>query len=265
MEERRLARRSAAPWAAALVLALLGCGACDSAGQPPWPLPLPVPSAPDPVNLYQLTGRVTDEVGSPVPDAWVTVIHGFITGSSRTSNCTPQTLVCTVRARANGEGIYAVEFTAGPFPARPYFPPHEIALVGTSLQGYESDVQWVPADSMAGVRDLRLRRVRQIDVGQSVLVAVGPDSSLCSDLEYFFVLHARCEIVRVVSTAAGPLVVEARAVEGGSVPLMFDPLSSSQAQPGVISVPTGVGMRQILVGLSGMAEPRRFEVVAALR
>ncbi len=146
-----------------------------------------------------------------------------------------------------------------------------IGYVYSFHEGYETDIQWVPTGSTTAVLNLHLRPIRRISAGASTVVSVEPDSSLCSDLEDWWVGTSRCEVVRIEATA-GTLVVEARAAEaGGVVPVVFWATSGNYAGlitrpgPGTVSIPARGGTYLIFVGTPDGMASQRFEVLTSLR
>ena len=103
-------------------------------------------------------------------------------------------------------------------------------------------------------------------------MSIEPESSLCSDLEDWFVLTSSCENFEILADKAGTLTVDARATEaGGSVPIVFFATSSDYArgqerQPGTVSVGVQAGKRyRVFVGIpSGMAA-QQYDVSTSLR
>jgi hypothetical protein len=210
---------------------------------------------------------VTDQAGSPISGAVVEVDYGRGGGESSPPSFCPPTFVpfCWLTTLTNDGGVYAVEFEAGPWPG------HGIGYAYSWHDGYETDIQWVPTGSTTAVQNFRLRPVRRISAGASTVVSVEPDSSLCSDLEDWWVLNSRCEVVRIEATA-GTLVVEARAVEaGGVVPLVFWATTGNYAGsitrpgPGTVSIPARGGTYQIFVGIPDGTASQRFDVLTLLR
>lgn len=246
--------------------------ACDSAPPPTFPSPPPPsPSSPTPpppgtFARYHLSGRVTDQAGSPISGALVEVDYGKGGGeSSPPSHCSSFASFCWLMTSTNERGDYAVEFEPGPWSRG------GIGYAFSRHDGYETNIQWLPTGSANAVQSFRLRPVRRISAGRSTVVSVEPDSSLCSDLEDLWgVLDHRCEVVRIDATA-GTLVVEARAAAGGVVPLVFWATTGNYAGvitrpgPGTVSIPVQGGTYQIFVGIPDGAASQRFDVLTLLR
>lgn len=258
---------------AVLVLSL--AWACDSA-PPTTPSVTPGPSSPGPTSpsftpsftRYQLSGRVTDEVGSPIAGAIVEVDYsGGGSSSSPPSVCPAFASFCWLATRTNGSGEYKVEFEAASHPQYP----GAIGYVYALHEGHEANIQMVPAGTPEIIQDLRMRAVRALNAGDSITISVEPDSSRCSDLEDWWVLGSRCEIVQITTDTAGTLLVEARAADGGSAPTMFWATTGDyagvpqQTGPGVISIPVRGGTYSVFIGTPAGLASRRFDVVTSLR
>ncbi|HEX7780464.1 MAG TPA: hypothetical protein VF424_14550, partial [Vicinamibacterales bacterium] len=271
----------AGTWLPMAVVIALG-SACDS---PPAPTPTPPPTpsgtpppAPTPPPLgtvarYHLAGRVTDQAGSPVSGAGVEVAYFRAGGDSSPPSTCPSFLpglFCWLATRTNEEGGYAVEFEPGPWPGSS-LSGRGFGRIHSWHDGYEFNIQWVPTDSATAVQDFRLRPVRRISAGASIVLSVEPDSSLCSDLEDWWVLDHRCEVVQIEATA-GTLVIEARAAEtGGVVPYVFWATTGNYAGfptrpgPGTVSIPVRGGTYRIFVGIPEGTASQRFDVLTSLR
>lgn len=259
---------------AVLVLSL--AWACDSA--PPTtpsvtPSVTPGPSSPGPTppsfTRYQLSGRVTDEVGSAIAGAIVEVDYNRGGGSSSSppSLCPAFAALCWLATQTNGSGEYKVELEAG---HHPHYP-GAIGYVYALHEGHEPNIQMVPAGTPEIIQDLRMRSVRALTAGESIAISVEPDSSRCSDLEDLWVLSSRCEVVQITTDTAGTLLVEARAADGGSAPTMFWATTGEyagvpqQTGPGVVSIPVRGGTYRVFVGTPAGLASRRFDVVTSLR
>jgi hypothetical protein len=214
---------------------------------------------------------VTDQAGSPISGVGVEVDYPRAGGeSSPPSHCPSVASFCWLTTLTNDRGDYAVEFEPGPWPGSSLWG-GGIGYIYSFHEGYETNIQWVPTGTTTAVQNLRLRPVRRISAGGSIVISVEPDSSLCSDLEDWWVSNSRCEIVRIEATA-GTLVVEARAAEaGGVVPLVFWATTGNygglitRPVPGTVSIPVRGGTYQIFVGIPDGMASQRFEVMTSLR
>jgi hypothetical protein len=258
--------------AACVLLASLASACSDEA----WPRPTPtsptLPTAPGPpVNSarLQMSGRVLDQNGTPLPGALVEVDYSSAGGvSSPPSHCPGIAQFCWLATRTNDLGEYSVEFEPRPWPGFGF------GYVYSILNGYEVDVQPVPPPSSSpAVQDLRLRLTRSIPAGASIVVSVDATSSLCTDLEDLYVSFTqgrRCEIV-VIESGAGLLTVEARPVVDGPAPSMFWYTTGNytglitRPAPGVLAIPAGGGTYRVMVGVPEGGPPQQFNVTTTLR
>ena len=239
------------------------------------PTPSPAPADPSSPPLsstrYRLSGLVIDEAGSPIAGAVVEVDHGAVQGGSPTSQCVGA--FCWLSTRTNASGEYSMEVEAGPLAAsgaigHQYAP--GIGYIYSFAPGYETNVQWVPPGGPLLVQNLQLRPERPIRPGESTSVSVGPTSMLCTDLEDWWLLGNRCEVIQVESSA-GTLIVDVRAASDAAVPLLFWATSGNYAgritrpSPSTVSIPVSGGTYRIFVGLPEGTPTERFDVVTSLR
>jgi len=223
------------------------------------------------VTRYYLSGRVTDQAGSPISRVRVQVAYRKAGGeSSPPSTCPSIATFCWLETMTNDRGDYSAEFEPGRWPT-PSLWGGGIGYVYSFDEGHENNIQWVPTGTTKGVQNLRLRSVRTISAGASIAISVEPDSSVCSDLEGWWVSNSRCEVVRIVA-AAGTLVVEARAADAGGVaPSIFWATSGNYAGlptrqgPGVVSIPASGGTYFVFVGLPDGTPSQRVDVLTSLR
>jgi|SRR5687767_6720735 len=260
---------------AALAVAVMGCNgpsgpappvpAPPSVAPPPTPPP-PSPPPPGPTSArLQMSGRVLDENGAPVTGAVVEVDYSSGGGASNPpSMCPSFGQFCWLSTRTTDMGEYSVEFEPRPWPG------YGLGYVYALRNGYEVDVQWVPAGPSPAVRDMRLRASRKIVAGASTTVTVEPTSSLCTDLEDLWALASRCEIV-LIESGSGTLHVEAHAVSGGLVPSIYWYTTGNyaglitQPGPGMVSIPARGGTYRVLVALPDGAAAHEFKVTTSLR
>jgi hypothetical protein len=266
--------------AACVFLASLAsaCSPSDEASQRPTPTSPTLPTPPTPPSpptppanraRLQLSGRVLDQNGTPVPGASVAVDYQSAGGvSSPPSHC-GFAQFCWLATTTNDLGEYSVELEPLPWPGYGWGYVYAVPL------GYEIDVQPVPPPSASpAVQDMRLRltRTHAIPAGASIVVSVGATSSLCTDLEDLYLIATqglRCEIV-VIESGAGLLTVEARPVADGPAPSMFWYTTGNYAgfitrpAPGALAIPVRGGTYRILVGIPE-GESRQFNVTTTLR
>jgi hypothetical protein len=221
-----------------------------------------------------MSGRVLDQNGTPVPGALVAVDYSPAGGTSDPPSHCPGSDFCWLATRTNDLGQYAVEFAPHPWPKRlcGAAPASSCGLgfVYSFQDGYEADVQWVPAGSSSAVQDLRLRPTRSIPAGESIVVSVDATSSLCTDLEDLWRMDSRCEIV-VIESGAGVLNVEARPLAGGPDPSIYWYTSGNYAgritrpAPGAVAIPVRGGTYRILVAVPDGAASQQFNVTTTLQ
>ena len=255
---------------AVLIVALVS--ACDGPSTPTPTSPPPTPpggSSPT-VMRYHVSGSVTDETGSPIAATKLEIDYSRGGGlSSPPSSCSTAPF-CVLQIHTNDGGFYEFVFEPGPGPV---FGTNGAGLIYSLREGYEVNMQLLPRGAPEIVQNLRLRRVRTVSAGDSITVSIEPDSSLCSDLEDWFILTSRCENVEILAGQAGTLTVEARATEAsGIVPIVFFATSGEytrgqERQPGTVSVGVQAGKRyRIYVGIpSGIGAAQRFDVSTSLR
>lgn len=259
--------------AACVLLALLlsGCSPSDNGTPRPTPTSPTVPALPTPPTppagsgRLQMSGRVLDQNGAPVPGAFVEVDYSSAGGvSSPPSNCPINAQFCWLLTRTNDLGEYSVEFDPRPWPGR------GLGYVYSGREGYEVDVQWVPTSGSPAVRDLRLPRTRSIPAGESTVVSVDPGSSLCTDLEDLWVMESRCAIV-VIESGAGTLHVEARPAAGGPAPSIYWYTTGNYAglitrpAQGAVAIPVRGGTYRVMVAVPDGAPSQQFNVTTSLR
>jgi len=231
----------------------------------PAPTPVPTPSAP---TVTHLTGRVTDEAGSPLSGVLLEVDYSSGGGPSNPpSNCPSIATFCWFVVRTNPSGYYEAEFQLSPRPLGGGV----YGYIYSVDEGYMTNVQSLPFSSNV-IQNLRLRRPRRIDVAESATVTVEPDSSLCSDLEDLFAFGYRCEYVTVVARSPGTLKVEMRADAGGVVPTVFWTTSGNYAgaivrssDPSTVSIPISGGVYNIMAGIPVGAPAQRVTVQTSMK
>lgn len=259
--------------AACVLLAslLAACSPSDEASPRPSPTS-PTPPTPQASGLrLQMSGRVLDQNGAPVPGALVEVDYAPAGGVSTPPSHCPFPSFCWLATRTNALGEYSVEFEPQPWPGRtPGSGGGTLGYVYSFLDGYEVDVQWVPTGSSPAVRDLRLRPTRRIPAGESTVVSVDAASSLCTDLEDLWAMGSRCEIV-VIESGAGVLNVEARPAAGGPAPSIFWYTTGNyggfitRPAPGAVAIPARGGTYRVLVAIPEGAPSQQFNVTTTLR
>jgi hypothetical protein len=206
--------------------ALLSCAlgwACSSPTSPVSSAASARPGSPPPpsptVVRYRVSGVVTDDTGAPI--AGVPLELDYPRGgnfASPPARCIPQA-GCFISTSTNDRGEYAVSFEPG---LGWVFNADGAGLIYSLRDGFEHDIQLLPRGAPDIQQPLRLRRVRTVSAGQPITVSIERDSALCSDLEDWWLLTNRCEVVTVLTGEAGTLTVEASAAQAaGDVAHVF--------------------------------------------
>jgi hypothetical protein len=166
----------------------------------------------DPALLIELTGTATDDDGQPVADA--NFLIDFLLSD------VPGTYFSQVSGVTDGTGFYRIDFN--PVPGAMHGPPgtnDAIAFGGLSKSGYEGDFHYVLGTTHDVSQNFHLHRIKRMTAGESTVVTVAPDDSICNnniqDLHPWpqeFV----CRSVRVVATTAGIMTLEALSSAGGA-------------------------------------------------
>jgi hypothetical protein len=150
--------------------------------------------------------------------------------------------------------------------------PGRIGFSYSLHDGYESNVQIVPAGTALIIQNFRLRRVRAISAGESVSLSIDPDSSRCHDSDLLFVWESRCESIEITTNSAGTLVIEARAPGSTNPEFHYwggrggrftgPPVPSG---PGTLALPVVAGTYHVMIGIPDGLAPQRFDVVTSMR
>lgn len=198
--------RSTAKIALPVAVLIVALG-CDS---PTAPIAAPTgnitPTAlPAPASItYNVSGIVTDDNGSPIANAQLTLYYDNSFKSAKTST--------------DAHGYYSIIFESA---QRSYDGNADVAgaIFYTGGGDYENHhVQAVPSGTADIVKNLHLRRVRKVNAGQSVVVSIDPDSSLAYDGEDWMRMDSVWEKFHVQVADAGTLTVVARTEAGGTAP-----------------------------------------------
>jgi hypothetical protein len=246
------------------MVVLAACGS-PSAPQSPGPsaattsTPLPAPPPSPVVTHYTVSGRVTDEAGSPVAGAYVEVQYPP----------TPPRFGAYVATTSNASGLYELAFDTD----RPIYAPgvsSTAGVINSSAAGYQPHSQLAPWGVPTTIRNLRLRAERTVRAGDSTSVSIVSDSSICYDWEDWFLPAQRCERFTVLVATSGTLTVAARD-PGAVVPSVFSATTGSyQAQQrgdgGVSLLQVRAGERyQLFVGVPQGNVPQRYDVMTAVQ
>ena len=204
------------------------------------------------LTAYRVSGMVTDESGSPIPLASVVVDQGPSPHDKDAENR-------WVTASTSHDGRFELMLNA----ARRHGAPNKFGLLrawteNEEFRGHTQRLEWQETDIVTHVR---LRRIRTIDAGQAIDIAVGPDSPLCESGGLS--LETICEWVRVRYPRAGTLTVEARS-ESGTVPTVRGWMV---AGAGTVSFPVSMGRSdcaEIAIAIPVGSRPQRFLVTTSL-
>jgi hypothetical protein len=175
---------------------------------------------------------------------------------------------CTISTDATGR--YGLSFKA--LPNSFYGSPISAGLVHTWREGYQPTVHLLPLGTTDIVQNIRLRRSRVIRAGESFTSVVEPDSSMCTDLEDWFVWTRRCEFIEIAAETTGTLVVDGREGAGpGPLPYIFfrttgNYTTTQNVGAGVVTVGVTAGQKYtVLVGAPVDMPGQRYEVTTSIR
>ena len=209
---------------------------------------------------YSVSGVVTDDGGSLVPNAVVILDHG-----PRLPDLNPETLRLTTRT--SGDGRYQFNITPGQ--VRAGVEPFAMirAYTYTNVQTHTANTQLLAREGTSATRNIRLTRLRVIGAGQSADVTIDADSSLC-DVGNIS-LTTRCEWVRITHSNYGTLTVEARSQTGGMVPTVR---TRRNAGPGTLTelaepelFDFEYGQTDVAIQVPVGTAPQRFAVSTTFR
>ena len=228
----------------------------------PSPSPPPTPPTAPAATSFHVTGIVTDESGTAVDG--LPLHFEFAAGDFASVPELPCNSYCTISTDATGG--YELSFKA--LPSSFYGSPTVAGLIHTWRPGYQTNVQLLPLRPDI-VQHIRLRRTRVIPAGESFNAVIEPDSSMCADMEDWFVWTHRCDAVVIAAQTTGTLVVDGREGAGGApLPYIFFPSSGGNfttiqnVGTGVVSVGVRAGERYaVFVGAPVHVPPAlRYEV-----
>jgi hypothetical protein len=210
---------------------------------------------------FRLTGVVTDETGTGV--SGLPLHFEFAAGDFASVPELPCNSYCTISTDATGG--YDLSFKA--IPRSIAGSPTVAGLVHTWRPGYQTNVQLLPLRADIALH-IRLRPSRVVPSGQSFTSLIEPDSSLCADLEDWFIWTHRCDQVVIAAETTGTLVVDGReGTGGGPLPRIFFQTSGNYTTvqtigTGVVSVGVRAGEKYtVLVGAAVQMPPaQRYEI-----
>ena len=249
------------------VLLVSGCGSSPTAPSPsPSPSSTPAPPTAPAATSFRVTGVVTDETGTPITG--LPLHFEFAAGDFASVPELRCNSYCTISTDAAGR--YELAFKA--IPTSFYGSSIAAGLVHTWRDGYQQTVQLLPLGTTEIVQNIRLRRSRVVRAGESFTSIVEPDSSMCTDLEDWFVWTRRCEFIVITTETTGTLVVDARESAGGApLPLIFfqttgNYTTTQNVGTGVVSVGVTAGQKYtVLVGAPVDMPAQRYEVATSVR
>jgi hypothetical protein len=233
------------------ILCALFVSGCGSSPAAPTPGP-PVPAPDAPTTTVRFFGVVTNEDGAPLPGAMVAVTYVPDSGSTQLPT-----------AQTGGDGRYELQFNARQ-------PGNVNALIRASASGDYLPNEQLVRMADATERNLRLRRVRTIGVGQSTQVTFDADSSRCMTPR----TEGICESVRVQFPGewARRLVVKSTPEADGVVPALLANYGFPAARgEGVISLPIGDDdfwdprvprFVEVVISIPAATTSQRYEVLA---
>ena len=175
-----------------VVLFLISAAACG--GSNPSPSAPSTPSAARasaaPTSTFHATGIVTDDDGSPVTGAMVT-IRPFVDGRNSAS---------PVLGMTDGSGFYSIDFDANRYGAG-----SGVASVKAARPGYDPSHNYlIPTSATQDVsQNVRIYRIKQVIAGESTVLTVLPGDTLCGDNHQFV-----CRTVHIAAPADGLTTLE---------------------------------------------------------
>jgi len=202
----------------------------------PTPTPTLTPSPSPSPNPISVSGTVVDGDGVPIANAFVEIDYN-----------PPPGRLPWVATRTDGAGRYEVKFE----PAQSLWnvQPPTAGLIFSYGKGLDFSGQLLPWGPTAIAMDLVVRTRPVVTAGESVRVAVDSHTSICWDLEDWFIPTRRCAMLKVVAPANGTLVVEAKPTEdGAALPLVFT--ATSGFYRGQTNTPGRVTLREVVAGKS---------------
>jgi hypothetical protein len=220
-----------------IATAVLAFGACDS------PLAPASPPPPQPPPGYQLSGIVTDDNGSPVANHEVAV-EAFFTGHKQATTST------------NADGHYEMVLDT-------FTPVIYASFVHAGGGEYEHHyAKALPSETANIVKNLRLRRIRTVEAGQSIVISIDRDSSLAVDGGDWWEADHVWEKLHVRVAEAGTLTVDARPEVGGIVPSYMVTVGCDGIHNCRVNANSLVEIR---VAIPTGSAPQRYEVATSLQ
>jgi hypothetical protein len=164
-----------------VLISAAACGSNPSPAAPSTPSAVPA-SVPRPTSTFHATGIVTDDDGSPVTGAMVT-IRPFVDGRNSAS---------PVLGMTDGSGFYSIDFDANRYESG-------VASVKAARPGYDPSHNIIPTSAIQDVsQNVRIYRIKQVIAGESTVLTVLPGDTLCGDNDQFV-----CRTVHIAAPADG--------------------------------------------------------------
>lgn len=249
---------------AVVMVVALGCGRSPSAPLPvltenaahntaPTPTPRPI--------TYNVSGIVTNHEGSPIPNAQLALYY--------------ENSFKIVRTSTDARGHYSIAFAT----QHTTYDGNARVVGAIFYEGgeYESYVQAVPLGTADVVKNLRLRRVRIVNAGESIVISIDADSSLAYDGEDSLRMDwGVWEKFHVRVAHAGTLTVTARPASGGVVPelaVYCRYVADNCLDSTWVNAPPGTAVRGVnanslfegRIAVPGGMLPQRYEVITSLQ
>ena len=254
---RRTARISLS---VAVLIVALGCDSPTAPAAATETRP-PVPPPTSASIRYNVSGIVTNDDGSPVANAQLTLYYDDSFKSVNTST------------DARGDYRIAFESARSGYKGNANVAGAIFYVGGGDYENlYVQAVPWGTADI---VKNLHLRRVRSVNAGESIVVSIDSDSSLAFDGEDWMRMDWVWEKLHVRVADAGTLTVAARPASGGHVPqiavfcvYLADNCLTDwvDAQPGTAARRVKANsLFEIRLAIPREMTPQRYEVATSLQ
>ncbi len=218
-----------------VVLLLISASACGGNGSPTassapaTPSPAPILR---PTSTFHVTGIVTDDDGSPVTGATVT-IQPWIYGG----------VVPSVSGMTDGRAFYSIDFDANRDAAG------GVAYVKGESSGHDPSYYYLipPSASQNASQNLHLYRIKRITAGESTALTVLPGDTSCGDSDQFV-----CRTVHIVAPTDGTMTINAVPTPSAANAGLEISAPSYRCCGGTTSIPVTAGAEVIAnVGMWG--------------
>jgi hypothetical protein len=163
---------------------------------------------------FALTGTAADDDGQPVVNA--NLYLDFLTSD------VPGTYYAHASGVTDGAGFYRIDFTAVPGAMHgPSGTNNAIAFGGLSKSGYDGDSRYVLGTTHDVSQNFHLHRIKRMTAGESTVVTVSPDDTICNNNTQDFHPWPQefvCRSVHVMAPSDGVMTLEAFSTQGGAHP-----------------------------------------------